>query len=863
MITSIMEMHNLGRYEDYSKGQSISKQQIIFGFNGSGKSTLSDLFYSLSTGKTISEERRTLDKISGEKAGEISVKLGTEIEDEHLEYNQSDNWNRVVEACTFNEQYIKDYVFVNREYNQDMASVTIGSESVKLVNEKNNYINQRNEDILIINTLISNNKDICGDLGLGKTKVKEDSFKRLETIKNLKLYSLSSKDQIKEEMNNSVEMSSEVKNISECLNEISTVNIRDLYISVTDLRKIFETVPTVRNSEINDHMKKYMKKDNVKWIVSGLYNQKDKEVCPYCGQKIETTEAKRFINELEKFVATKMQIKAKNLIEDAKKEVLLFDEQMISNGIQEYINILDVTQSKAIFSRTLQQKFEIEQLWDEESVAHLKGIANKLWNKVENPYQVIKLSKEELECIGLINRVAKKIGTLEKALQEKYNKIYDKVKQEKQMKQKEALFISSFGENRERYIEASKAAEQVLKLNNKIIETSKKLDDAFDRVKLKKINELLRALNIKFTLEIEGRQYYIKLKDYVPQKYDKERTKICSEGEKRILAFAYFLSELEEKQSEKIVVIDDPITSLDLSRKSVIAYKISEMYANNIDQVIVMTHDISFVEQILEFSGQIKDQISLLELKNNKDIFSPLNIKEYLMSDEMIYKSFIEKGSCNESECDRIIGLMSLRPYTSIVNPNCYAQIEKESTYFAHTVYSHNSKRNIVYDVKMYNCVGLRKYVSDVIQATNLVIEEDKIIPDGYIFDGFEYEKVRTMFLELNLDTLADARRKAMILRIALEACLFQLTTKAKFDPERIGSEYKKVIGSCSGEKKKIAKNLKELYDLSKKYHHGADEGSTLGLSWINPDELELFDRELKDIFLWIDEHCVIKSIAA
>lgn len=54
-----------------------------------------------------------------------------------------------------------------------MASVTIGSESVKLVNEKNNYINQRNEDILIINTLISNNKDICGDLGLGKQKLKK------------------------------------------------------------------------------------------------------------------------------------------------------------------------------------------------------------------------------------------------------------------------------------------------------------------------------------------------------------------------------------------------------------------------------------------------------------------------------------------------------------------------------------------------------------------------------------------------------------------------------------------------------------------------------------------------------------------
>lgn len=66
------------------------------------------------------------------------------------------------------------------------------------------------------------------------------------------------------------------------------------------------------------------------------------------------------------------------------------------------------------------------------------------------------------------------------------------------------------------------------------------------------------------------------------------------------------MSEIEEKQSSKIIVIDDPITSLDLSRKSVIAYRIGEMFGNNNDQVIVMTHDIAFVEQILEFSGTIK-----------------------------------------------------------------------------------------------------------------------------------------------------------------------------------------------------------------------------------------------------------------
>ena len=62
MITSIKEMHNLGRYENFIGNQEIGKQQIIFGFNGSGKSTLSDMFYSLANKKSISVDRRTLDK---------------------------------------------------------------------------------------------------------------------------------------------------------------------------------------------------------------------------------------------------------------------------------------------------------------------------------------------------------------------------------------------------------------------------------------------------------------------------------------------------------------------------------------------------------------------------------------------------------------------------------------------------------------------------------------------------------------------------------------------------------------------------------------------------------------------------------
>ncbi len=77
-----------------------------------------------------------------------------------------------------------------------------------------------------------------------------------------------------------------------------------------------------------------------------------------------------------------------------------------------------------------------------------------------------------------------------------------------------------------------------------------------------------------------------------------------SEGKERAVSFAYFLSEVNDLQNSdkgKIIVIDDPICSMDLSRKSIISYQISEMMKNPLWQVIVMTHDIGFVERIEGF----------------------------------------------------------------------------------------------------------------------------------------------------------------------------------------------------------------------------------------------------------------------
>lgn len=857
MIAAIKELHNLGKYENFIGNQKIGNKQIIFGFNGTGKSTLSDMFYSMINNEILSN-RKTLDKDDGRKAGDIKIILGTDTED--IIYDENVGWDKKLNIHTFNEQYIKDYVFVNKEYNQEILPITIGAEGVKLANLKQEYIDDRNGKLKIINAMIKENKELCGNIGLGKVAVKGNNIKRLQNIKELKLFSPSEKNIIQDKMKRSIDSSKEIICINECMDIVQNIKLRGDFISVAELRKIIESIPCVKNKEINQHMKSHMKHGNIKWLIAGCYNQVDKMICPYCGQKIASEESKRLISELNRFIATKMQIKAKTLIEEAKKEIQIIDLNDIKTTVNKCNDVITKLRDNNLININLYKNMycEIEKFYNYSD--NLEKLLQKLWRKIENPYKIIKLEEGEVNCIKVVNTISKNIPKIESSLRTAYNRMVQKAKSEKETKKREALFEASYGANREQFINMKNQAIQVLKLNEKIDETTEKLDDAFNQIKLDKINILLRELNIKFKINVRGKQYFIKLGDYVDQKYDKNDATICSEGEKRILAFAYFLSEISDDSREKIIVIDDPITSLDLNRKSVIAYRISELFADNSNQTIIMTHDISFVEQIRELSMKRDEEISMIELKNNENIFSDLNVQDYLISEEKVYSSFINNVNAFSNNTDRIIALMSLRPYTYIVNRHEYSNVEKKSTYFAHTIYSKNKGRNIEYDKNQYDEEGLRKLINDVRQATGLEINMQILVPENYVFNGFDYNTIRLLYDSIKINNVVDARKKAMLLRIFLEACLFQLTSKQKFNPERIGLEYKKVIKGCSGEKKKMAKKLKELYDLSKKYHHGAEDGSTLGLSYINPDEIEFFDSELQTVVKWIDNNCKIKE---
>ncbi len=91
---------------------------------------------------------------------------------------------------------------------------------------------------------------------------------------------------------------------------------------------------------------------------------------------------------------------------------------------------------------------------------------------------------------------------------------------------------------------------------------------------------------------------------------------ILSEGEYRCIALAHFFSEIQTSNNNSGVIFDDPVTSLDHRWTT----KIAERLVNESKkrQVIVFTHDLTFLKRLVEKSEEMKAEISIRALDRRK-----------------------------------------------------------------------------------------------------------------------------------------------------------------------------------------------------------------------------------------------------
>lgn len=125
--------------------------------------------------------------------------------------------------------------------------------------------------------------------------------------------------------------------------------------------------------------------------------------------------------------------------------------------------------------------------------------------------------------------------------------------------------------------------------------------------------------NIKIETETKGargKQYhYLKLNE--PNAHNVALKDILSEGEHRCIALSTFLSELSLSDHKSAIVFDDPVSSLDHKWRNKIAKRIVEESA--VRQVVVFTHDITFLLMLQEHSDTLATSMLIKSLTRKQE----------------------------------------------------------------------------------------------------------------------------------------------------------------------------------------------------------------------------------------------------
>lgn len=376
---------------------------------------------------------------------------------------------------------------------------------------------------------------------------------------------------------------------------------------------------------------KLIKKLNISdWVNQGKSHIQENETCPFCQKKTITEDFKKQLNNF--FDG--------EYIDDIKSIKKLKEEYfaLTSNLINE-LNQLEINQKNDKKTKIELEKFS----------AYLKSLisqttANKelLNNKIKEPSRIIELINlgEQLVLISNLIDNANSEITQNNLIVSNYN-----TEREILIKQVWKYCCNEFNPQITKYNKANKGIETgISSLKSQIQEKLKIYDTLNTEIKnlsrnvtsiqptIDEINNLLIRygfINFKIVPTTEGGFYQIQREDGTIAE------KTLSEGEVTFITFLYYLQltkggcNEENVNEERILVIDDPISSLDSNVLFIISTLIKEIAKKiktdkgNIKQLILLTHNVYFYKEVsyegLNRKGE-KPSYWILRKNNNQSI---------------------------------------------------------------------------------------------------------------------------------------------------------------------------------------------------------------------------------------------------
>ncbi len=348
------------------------------------------------------------------------------------------------------------------------------------------------------------------------------------------------------------------------------------------------------------------------WVNHGKSYIQNSNICPFCQQETITD---NFREQLEDYF-DKSFTASINRVKTLNEQYLLLSQNLIN----------ELTQLETNHKSNLGTKLDIDKFSAYLKTLDSQFISNKelLSNKIKEPSRSTELisTKEQLENIFILideaNQEIKKHNMIVKNYQTERQGLINSIW--KYISQEYISEIEAYRKTLDGLNESIKAGKKKIKeqmeeyknLNNEIIELGKNVTSVQPTVD--EINRILKYYGF-FNFEIvpslvDKNQYQIKREDGTLA----EST--LSEGEITFITFLYFLHlakgaiNKDEISQERILVIDDPISSLDSNILFVVSTLIKNIIEDikedrgNIKQLIILTHNVYFHKEVSFINGR-------------------------------------------------------------------------------------------------------------------------------------------------------------------------------------------------------------------------------------------------------------------
>ncbi len=542
---------------------------IIFGNNGCGKTSLTRAFELLIPKNKHIEKYRT---ISADKSPSI------EFECEDRSYKIEPNSDIRVPPFKV-EIYNSDFETLTAKQKSEIEKY---KEEIEKIRKK---VTSRTIQITLNEIEINNSCKVSKD----KFKYQEDVLTKLEKDFNELDEAMKKFDGLKE---------------MELPKDYQTIKDKLEFLFSFDIDK--------EAGQVSEKIKEHISKVGREFIEKGIKLQKEMldNTCPFCTQTILNGIIQDYTSYFNKSVETFNQCSLE--VSGTLKNIL------------DQWNIKEILQSFEKFKPFMKKDFSKNKESLEKALEQIKVLLEKLQKEVDkkegakNEKKFQEIDKELLEIQENIQQCVGETGKILNQKKEQKKKL-EKLKTElKEVRIKKAKHDSYDWQKIKKEAEIklsvlNRGHERLNCLLEKIDNKLKKLNEQ-KRPDIEAINSYLKALNLpKYSLD---KDYRIVLNSDALENSKAEM--VLSDGEKTTLAFAYFLARLKsfykkEDLKNLVVVIDDPISSLDEQRiynTSYIVAKINQELAGEAlkdedkVQVFVLTHNHTFMARLINMVGK-------------------------------------------------------------------------------------------------------------------------------------------------------------------------------------------------------------------------------------------------------------------